>query len=52
VNVVVKARQGEVRGTLADGVHAFKGIPYAAPPSLEAVLPEMVLFMTLSGSVR
>lgn len=28
----VKTRQGEVRGSFADRVHAFKGIPYAAPP--------------------
>lgn len=29
---VVKTMQGEVRGSLTDGVHTFKGVPYAAPP--------------------
>ena len=29
---LVSIRQGKVRGTVTDGVHAFKGIPYAAPP--------------------
>ncbi len=32
VNTVVKTRCGELRGSVADGVNTFKGIPYAAPP--------------------
>ncbi|MGX9790415.1 carboxylesterase/lipase family protein [Mycobacterium sp. MMS18-G62] len=29
---IVATRIGKVRGTLQDGVHAFRGIPYAQPP--------------------
>ncbi len=32
MSAVVKTVQGEVRGSVADGVHAFLGLPYAAPP--------------------
>jgi len=29
---IVKVRQGEARGIVADGVAVFKGLPFAAPP--------------------
>ena len=31
-DVVIQTTQGAVRGHMVDGVAAFKGIPYAAPP--------------------
>ena len=31
-NVIVKTRNGDVRGCMADGVRVFKGLRYAAPP--------------------
>ena len=32
MDTLVTTRQGDARGSLVDGVRAFKGIPYAAPP--------------------
>ncbi|MEG3851221.1 carboxylesterase/lipase family protein [Microcoleus sp. herbarium19] len=32
MNAVAKTQHGDVRGSVADGVNIFKGIPYAAPP--------------------
>ena len=29
---IVATRAGTVRGTYTDGVHTFRGIPYAQPP--------------------
>lgn len=33
MGAVVKTVHGELRGSVADGVHTFLGVPYAAPPS-------------------
>lgn len=32
MNVEVNTHAGRIRGKLSDGINAFKGIPYAAPP--------------------
>jgi para-nitrobenzyl esterase len=32
MGAVVRTRNGQLRGRIADGVHAFVGVPYAAPP--------------------
>jgi len=32
LQVVIETAHGAVRGSVADGVNAFKGIPYAPPP--------------------
>jgi carboxylesterase type B len=32
MNSIVKTRHGKLRGRLCDGVAAFKGVAYAAPP--------------------
>jgi para-nitrobenzyl esterase len=33
MDAVVKTRQGALRGRIVDGVHTFKGIPFAEPPA-------------------
>src|SRR5687768_8322259 len=32
MDAIVATQDGQVRGRAADGVYAFKGIPFAAPP--------------------
>lgn len=42
LNPVVKIAQGELRGSFADGVNSFKGIPYAAAPfGVNRLLPPL-----------
>ena len=31
-HVTIRTRSGHVRGLVGDGIHVFKGIPYAQPP--------------------
>src|SRR2546423_4292316 len=39
MNGVVNTRHGKVRGSVADGMHTFKGLPYAVPPSVMVWIP-------------
>lgn len=32
MHAVVKTRRGKVRGSVADGVNTFEGIPHGVPP--------------------
>jgi carboxylesterase type B len=32
MDAIVQTRQGALRGTIMNGVHTFKGVPFAAPP--------------------
>jgi len=32
MDIIVNTRQGALRGSIADGIATFKGIPYAATP--------------------
>jgi para-nitrobenzyl esterase len=33
VDTIVQTRQGALRGAIVNGVHTFKGVPFAAPPA-------------------